>query len=151
MTETQIPDWQTDHAAMREIRTRTVVRRAEYLKTRIDNEVAFKNDYYEHVWSCISQGLVNLAIDRPTGDDSVFDYWPGALEAITVLYDNYADGGPGVHIQEHPVSFLYEALPSDIAMNIEAAMLASGFVLDINEDNREHSFTHWPIEQWNFE
>ena len=82
-----------------------------YRKTRCDEFMAnwtepiFKrNDrqpYYDYdkrfldrLWSLISRSLILLAIDQPSGDDSVYDYWPNAYEMVQKLYAIYQEPIP---------------------------------------------------------
>lgn len=50
-------------------------------------EEGYRPDYADEAWGAIKPALYRLSQDQPSGDDAVFDYWPNALQTITLLYE----------------------------------------------------------------
>jgi hypothetical protein len=64
-------------------------------------------------WPVIQSALRCLAERRPSGDDSVYDYWPNALEAISALYAaTFCDGIN--EIEDYLIQHLDESCGSEI-------------------------------------
>lgn len=85
-------------------------------------------------WALVSEGLTMLAQSRPSGDDSVYDYWPNGLACITTLYDSgYSDG-----IREMPEYFLQhldESCGQVFAMKVEKMLVKLGFTIVVPSIN----------------
>lgn len=90
----------------------------------------------DRLWQGVSTGLAILATSKPSGDDAVFDYWPNALEGLSLMYQAWTEEGSG-RIEWYVVQHMEESLPMDVVSQCKRALAYAGWTLVLPEEDAE--------------
>lgn len=77
-----------------------------------------EKDLHNEAWSIISEALYRLSTDRPTGDDSVFDYWPNALIAVQEVYGMFIEAETPLEIRDYFLHHFEESCGRDLTQRL---------------------------------